>query len=157
MKKPIPSRPQTDPSYGISQDMEGMLEWDWVVEKLPDARSYWLATVRPDGRPHVVPVWGVWLDDTMYFGMGAETIKARNLRENPNVVLHLDSSEDVVIFEGVAEEINDEGLQERIDDAYEAKYDIRHGTPVFGLRLKKAFAWQSNKFAESPTRWVFGD
>lgn len=149
------SRPQTDPSYGISEEQEGMLEWDWVVAQLPDARNYWLATVRPDGRPHVVPVWGVWLEGSMYFGMGAETIKARNLRKNPNVVLHLDSSEDVVILEGMAEEVSNEGLQERIDDAYEAKYDIRHGTPVFTLQLKKAFAWQSESFATSPTRWTF--
>jgi hypothetical protein len=96
-----------------------MLPWSHVRERMSVARNYWLATVRPDGRPHSVPVWGVWVEDSLHFGGGRSTRKARNLAANPNVVAHSESGEDVVILEGVAEEVTDPALQERIDDAYE--------------------------------------
>ena len=80
-------------------------------------RNYWVATVRPDGRLHAVPVWGVWLNGTFHFGGGRRTRKARNLAVNPR----LESGDDVVILDGVAEEITDPSLLVCIDDAYEAK------------------------------------
>jgi nitroimidazol reductase NimA-like FMN-containing flavoprotein (pyridoxamine 5'-phosphate oxidase superfamily) len=133
-----------------------MLSWHDVSEQLLKARNYWLVTVRPDGRPHTVPVWGVWVDGTFHFGMGRHTRKARNIAENPQVVVHLDSSEEVVIIEGSAEEITDSTLQVRIDAAYEAKYHIRHGTPVYALRPSVVLAWNSD-FPRTATRWTFGD
>jgi Pyridoxamine 5'-phosphate oxidase len=66
---------------------------------------YWLATTRPDGRPHVVPLDGLWLDDAWFFGGSAETVKYRNLKANPRAVVHLDDSERAVIVEGRCEEI----------------------------------------------------
>ncbi len=52
------------------------------------ARDYWVATVHPDGRPHLTPVWGLWVDGAFYFGSGPQTRKARNLAENPSVAVH---------------------------------------------------------------------
>lgn len=83
---------------------------------------------------------GVWLDDTIHFGGGRETRKARNLAANPEAVVHAESGEDVVILEGVAEEVTDGDRQTRIDDAYEARYGIRHGTPVWALRPRAVYA-----------------
>ena len=51
--------------YGLSESEEGMLSWGWAVERLVAARNYWVSTTRPDGRPHAMPVWGVWLDDAL--------------------------------------------------------------------------------------------
>lgn len=155
---PLPrrSRPQTQTEYGIPAEPEGMLEWAWVTARLQQAHSYWLVTVRPDGRPHASPVWGVWVDDTLHFGMGRETVKARNLAHNPNVVIHLDSSEEVVIVEGRAVEVTDPAMQTRLDDAYEAKYHIRHGTPVFALKPHRVLAWDKD-YPRSATRWLFAD
>jgi nitroimidazol reductase NimA-like FMN-containing flavoprotein (pyridoxamine 5'-phosphate oxidase superfamily) len=65
---------------------------------------YWLATTRPDGRPHVVPLDGLWLDDAWFFGGSAETVKSRNLKANPRAVVHLDDSERAVIVEGRCED-----------------------------------------------------
>ena len=154
--EPARSRIQTQKEYGIPADEEGMVPWNRVVVQLQSARNFWLVTVRPDGRPHAVPVWGVWVDGTLHFGMGRLTRKAHNLAQNPQVVVHLDSSDDVVIIEGVAAEVTDAALQTRIDDAYEAKYNIRHGTPVFALRPAVVFAWGAD-YPKSTTRWVFNN
>ncbi len=147
------SRPEIPESYGIPRGEAGMLPWSHVGERMSVARNYWLATVRPDGRPHSVPVWGVWVEEGLHFGGGRSTRKARNLAANPNVVAHSESGEDVVILEGVAEEVTDPALQERIDDAYETKYGVRHGTPVWVLKPRVVHAW--SRFPADATRWVF--
>ena len=150
--QPRRSRPQIE-GYGIPETEEGMLSWSFVTERVGSPRNYWIATVRPDGRPHAVPSWGVWLDGVFYFGGGEKTRHLRNVRSNPNVVMHLESGDEVVIFEGVAEEITGRDLRARIDDAYEAKYGIRHGTPVFALRPQVVFAWA--EYPVSATRFRF--
>jgi hypothetical protein len=151
---PKPSRIQTQAEYGIPAGDAGLLPWSFVVDRLLAARNYWLVTVRPDARPHASPVWGVWVAGDFFFGMGRETRKARNLAENQNVVIHLDSSDDAIIIEGVAREVTDTDLHVKIDDAYEAKYQIRHGTPVFKLQPNLVMAWDTN-YPKTATRWVF--
>ena len=153
--EPIGERPDIERSYGIPETPEGMLGFDHVRDRFERSRIYWLTTVRPDGRPHAVPVWGVWLDDRMHFGGGGTTRKARNLAANPAVVLHTESGEDVVIIEGTAFEVTDPHRQRLIDDAYEAKYGIRHGTPVWELRPAVMFAW--TEYPKTVTRWCFSD
>src|SRR5215475_8390880 len=99
------------PGYGIldANDGEGLLPWEWALERLTGSHNYLLATTRPDGRPHVMPVWGLWLDGAFYFSTGRQSRKARNLRANPNCVVSTDRSDEAVILEGVAEEIADRG------------------------------------------------
>jgi PPOX class probable F420-dependent enzyme len=63
----------------------------------------WLATVRPDGRPHLVPIWFVWLRDTFWLCSNGDSVKSRNMRANPNVSLSLESGADPVVIEGVAQ------------------------------------------------------
>ena len=65
MSEPRSGRPHM-PGYGIlgPDGGTGLLPWSWAEERLRDSRNYWLATVRPDGRPHVMPVWAVWDDFT---------------------------------------------------------------------------------------------
>lgn len=147
------TRPYIEDSYGIPDDDSGMLTWEHVVSRMGPSRNYWLNTVSPDGRPHAMPVWGVWVDDHLHFGGGRGTKKAKNLASNPNVSIHLEDGWDVVILEGIAEEVLDEALQERLDDAYEAKYGIRHGTPVWRVVPSRIFAWTN--FPADTTRWVF--
>jgi hypothetical protein len=155
-RQPIPSRPYI-PDYGIPETEEGMLDWRHVVERMASPRNYWVSTTRPDGRPHVVPVWGVWVDEVFYHGGGPDTRKARNLAENPAMAVHLESGDEVVIIEGVAKKLTpenaDPALLEKIDDAYEAKYGMRHGTPVWALEPQVAFAW--TKYPDDVTRWRF--
>lgn len=150
--EPQASRPHI-PGYGIPTTIKGILPWSHVGERMERSRNYWVGTVRPDGRPHVVPVWGVWLDGTLYFGGGPDTLWSRNLAATPQVAVHLESGDDVVILEGTVERITDPAhpLVSRIDDAYEAKYHMRHGTPFWVLRPQVAFAW--SKFPDNTTRW----
>jgi hypothetical protein len=53
-----------------------------IVDRLTVARTYWISTTRPDGRPHAIPVWGVWVDGTLYHGGGDDTRRARKLDAN---------------------------------------------------------------------------
>src|SRR5580658_1079010 len=62
-------------------------DWTRAQVELADSEVYWLSTVRPDGRPHVTPLLGVWLDDALYFCTGPDERKAKNLAQNPRCVL----------------------------------------------------------------------
>lgn len=154
-------RPGLAQEYGVSSKEEGMLEWSWVSRRMEKSRNYWVATTRPDGRPHSMPVWGVWVDGSLYFGTGPETCKARNLSENPSMVIHPESGDEVAILEGVAEVAKDPELLSRIDDAYEAKYGMRavsmmQGSVWYTLRPQRAFAWTEKEFPTNATRWIWG-
>jgi len=66
MQEPPASRPQM-PGYGTigPEEGTGLLPWSWAVERLSRSRNYWLATIRPEGGPHVMPVWAVWDQDCL--------------------------------------------------------------------------------------------
>ena len=85
MTAPRASRPHI-PEYGVDAGNEGLLPWSWAVERIERSRSYWLSTVRTDGRPHAMPVWAVWLDDALLFSTGAKSRKALNLARSPHCV-----------------------------------------------------------------------
>jgi hypothetical protein len=147
------TRPYVEDSYGIPEHDSGMLNWEHVVQRVAPSRNYWLSTVTPDGRPHARPVWGVWLDDHLHFGGGRGTRKAKNLDADPRVSIHLEDGWDVVIIEGRAEEVLDTELQTRLDDVYEEKYGMRHGTPVWRVVPSRVFAWSD--FPNDTTCWRF--
>ena len=159
---PIPSRPRVPAGYGITTQPSDAGVWDAVARKIAASRNYWIASTRPDGRPHVMPVWGVWLDDVFYFSNGAQT--ARNLARDPRVSVNLGSGEDVVIVEGSVEAAKGRPLIKRINDAYQSKY-LWEGTQDewFALRPRVAFAWlcpsaglgSESVFTGSATRWRF--
>ena len=153
-------------NYGVSEDEEGMLSWEWVSSRMSESRNYWITTTRPDGRPHAAPVWGVWVDETLYFGTEPNSRKARNLTHNPNVVAHLESGDETVIVEGVAEELTGPApsLSARIINAYAAKYKDPETGGEFHLgsaeglkavRLHVVFAWLERDFPRTATRWIF--
>ena len=100
----IPDRPQMPAGYGVGDPQYGFepVQWTWVVERMADARSYWVATTRADGGPHVSPVWGVWRDGAFHFFTDPASLKARNIRRDPRAVVHLESGDEVVIMEGDA-------------------------------------------------------
>ena len=160
---PRAGRPGMAEGYGISSGEEGLLAWDHVRGRMEASRNYWIGTTRPDGRPHAAPVWGVWLDDVLFFGTDPNSRKARNLRANPEVVAHLESGDDCVILEGVIEEESSPGLRRRVGEAYAAKYGIdalggaedESGPPLYALRPRVALAWLERSFPETATRWRF--
>ena len=158
---PRAERPGLHPAYGIATDEEGLLPWSWVSGQMERSRNYWVCTTRPDGRPHAMPVWGVWVDATLWFSTGDGSVKARNLAADPRVAVHLESGDDAVIFEGVADRrVLDTGVHERVTAAYAAKYDMAPSELPgpdgwYALRPTTAFAWQERDFPNTATRWRF--
>jgi len=163
---PVADRPALPRGYGLPATTEGMLAWPEVESRLVLAIAYWLATVRPDGRPHVVPRWGVWLDGRFWYDGSPETVHARNLALNPACSLNLENGTEAVIVEGTSSptRADGDGLGGRLAAAY-AKYhglgyspgpDSWSGQDGGGLRVltpTRAIAWFT--FPTDATRFTF--
>ena len=153
--QPAVSRPYM-PGYGVPKTMKGTLPWSHVSERMEKARNYWVATTTPDGAPHVVPVWGLWVEDALYFSGGPETRWMRNLAQNPAVSVHLDNSDEAIMIEGVVEKLTDPAhpIVPKLDAASKAKYQMgSSGVPCWVLKPRVVFAWSSQ--LKDATRWVF--
>jgi general stress protein 26 len=132
------------------------------VERLAMARSYWLATTRPDGRPHVAVVWGVWLSNRYYFTTSVASRKGRNLAANPHCVVCPEDTAEAVILEGIAEAVTDRASLERFSAAYAAKYAEEIDTDLFQVyRVQPVVAFatlsDAERFPTTATRWRFAD
>ena len=153
---PVAEQLQLPESYGTPSRL---LTWADVQQRLTGALHYWLATTRPDDRPHLVPIDGVWLDAACYFGGDPTTVHMVNLAANPRAVLHLDDSEAAVIVEGEVEWHLPATLQAaQLAAASKAKYG--YGPPAstyragtWRLPASRILAW--NVLYEDATRFVF--
>jgi F420H(2)-dependent biliverdin reductase len=85
-----------------------------------EARNVWFATVRPDGRPHLVPIWFVLEGDCWYVCTNADSVKARNLKANPAVTLALEDGDNPFVVEGQARSID---VTTSLAQKFKAKYD----------------------------------
>jgi nitroimidazol reductase NimA-like FMN-containing flavoprotein (pyridoxamine 5'-phosphate oxidase superfamily) len=148
------------PEYALlaPDEGKGLLPWSWATERLANSRGHWLATTRPDGRPHVMIVWGIWIDDHYYFCTSPRSIKARNLAVNPNCVVCTERADEAVIVEGVAEAVTDPKWVSRFENAYREKYQEDVDTskfPVYVVRPAVAFGFISTaeEWAGTATRW----
>ena len=166
MSARIEGRPDVPDGYGVKEDGP-FLRWADVEDWLVEATEYWLATTRPDGRPHVVPRWGVWLDDRFWYDGSPMTRHARNIAANPACALHLESGTTVTIIEGTSrpsQPIQGE-LGERLAAEYVRKYeqlgyapaaDAWSGDDAGGMCVltpAKGIAW--SQFPSDLTRYVF--
>lgn len=70
--------------------------------RLRTGQNIWVGSVRPDGRPHLSPVWFAFLDGKLYICIDPKSVKARNLAANPQIVLALEDGLHPVICEGTA-------------------------------------------------------
>jgi Pyridoxamine 5'-phosphate oxidase len=161
--EPKVSRPQM-PGYGIPESTKGLLPWKWAEQRLRKTHNYWITTVKPDGSPHVMVVWGLWLDGAFLFTTGSQSRKARNLAENPHCIVSTEDAAEAVIVEGVAK-IVDVPARRVFLKKYTPKYDFDMSTmekdilamkePVFAVRPTVAFGLYEKKFMSSATRWKF--
>ena len=162
--EPKAERPHM-PAYGILQATEGtgLLPWTWAVERLPRSHDYWLATVWPDGRPRVMPVWGVWAEDALWFSSAKNSRKARNLAHDPRAVMTTDDPLDPVVLDGLVRLVSEHEKIARFaawaDEKYQTKYGVEFFDTVsngcFRLSPTWAFALREGDFTRSPTRWTF--
>jgi nitroimidazol reductase NimA-like FMN-containing flavoprotein (pyridoxamine 5'-phosphate oxidase superfamily) len=88
--------------YTMTDREQRLLDWSYVQEQMHAAINYWVATTRPDGRPHVSPTWAVWHEDRLYFDGSPETRRMKNMAANPHVAVHLENGTQAVIVEGIA-------------------------------------------------------
>lgn len=163
-KSPKVSRPHM-PGYGVPKSKKGLLPWKWAEDRLKKSRQYWIATTRPDERPHVMVVWALWMDGAIYFSTGADTVKARNLAKNPHCTMCTENAAEAVIIEGVVETERDVETVRKFVLLYEKKYKFKLGEmgenlialkdPTFCLRPKVGFGFWEKKFAPTATRWIF--
>lgn len=158
MAEPIVDKPEFPSEYG---DPKERLTWSDVESKIADARAYWIASTRPDGRPHVIPRDGTWIDGALYYGGSPETVHFRNISANPEIVVHIGDGLEAIIVEGAVEiEKPDEAKAQRLSDASFEKYpqygrmDPKMFMPgVSVLRPRRVLAW--NDFTKDATRFRF--
>lgn len=161
MSTPVPGRVNTPEGYGLSGPADGTaLAWSTVVEWLTSSRNYWVCTTRVDGRPHAMPVWGLWMDDACWFSTDPTSLKARNLTARPDAVVHLESGDEVAVLEGKAVPLKGDALPDGFAAAYAAKYDIELdlSNPDFAFFVvhpRVALTWTEADFPNTATRWTF--
>ena len=138
-----------------------------VEQRLRNDPLVWLITVRPDGRPHVVPVWFFWDDETFLICSHPNSQKLRNLRQNSHVILALDGAGnlgyDLVVVEGTAELLNETSLSlSKAYPAFAEKYAallqsiLEAGLENQDLDWQALVADYSQPIRVTPTRFVFG-
>jgi hypothetical protein len=163
-KLPKTTRPHM-PGYGLPKSKKGMLPWKWAEDWLNKSRQYWIATTRPDGRPHVMVVWALWMDGVLYFSTGSKSRKARNLARNPHCTMCTEKADEAVILEGTVDTEKDVECIRQFLRLYEKKYKLDMSgmagdwlnlkEPVFRVRPKLGFGLEEKTFATSATRWTF--
>ena len=89
-------------------------------ERIANASTIWMATVRPNGTPHLVPIWFVVVDEKWYFATDPKSVKARNLQHNPAIAISLEDGTNPYVIEGKAKEVQP---TKKVVDAFITKYD----------------------------------
>lgn len=113
--------------HGFSQPGATPTPWEVGRKEVVAAETFWVSTVRPDGRPHVTPLIAVWHDEAIWFTTGPDERKAQNLAANASCILTTGRSDlfagglDVVI-EGSAEQVTEDAELQPVAEAFGAKY-----------------------------------
>ena len=162
MKPATISRPKFPSGYVDHPTSE--VSWDYVAQQLTEAKNYWLCSVRPNGHPHCVPRWAVYVDGFIYYDGSPETRHARNITENPHVSLHLESGDQAIILEGTCRPAGKPSaeLAQQLAAAYRAKYTQHGYSPepdqweeggLYVFTPRQCLAW--TVFFENPTKFTF--
>ena len=165
IQQPKAGRPVMPDGYGIPDNHDDLLPWSFVEERMAEAKNYWIATANKNGHPAATPVWGAWVDGKLYFDGAPQTRRGRNISQNPRVVVHLESGDQVVILEGRASILTgapERALAEKVAAVYRAKYassgyspapDQWDGGGLFIFEPESAMGWA--QFPKDVTRWTF--
>jgi hypothetical protein len=146
---------------------------DLLTSDTPEADlTFFVATVRPDGRPHSAGVGAVWVDDVLYFTSGPGTLKSRNLAANPACSVSVRLRGLDLVLEGEAHRVTDAPTLERVaavyrtggwpasvaDDALTAEYSAPSAGPapwyLYRLALRTAVGVAGAE-PHGATRWDF--
>lgn len=146
------------PGYGIKEDKKGLLPWSWARERLEKSHNYWISTTKPDGSPHMMVIWGLWLDGVFLFSTGKSSRKGKNLAKNPRCVIGTEKAQEAVVVEGDVEINSNPELRKKFNKAYQKKYKWDMSTfadPVYMMKPRVAFGLYEKDFIGKATRWKF--
>lgn len=166
---------QYDDDVLQAADPDATIPWADALRQLSSADTYWFATVRPDGRPHIRPVLAVWVDGAMCTTSSPDARKARNLATNDRCSFATSTDGIDFIVEGTAAKVQDSDLLERVAAAYHAKYEwpvtardgafhAPYGAPAAGPPPYQPYAitpvtvygfGTDERYAMRSTRWRF--
>jgi nitroimidazol reductase NimA-like FMN-containing flavoprotein (pyridoxamine 5'-phosphate oxidase superfamily) len=161
--------------YGVPADLDGVLPWSWAEERLVRNRNYWVVTASASGRPHALPVWGVWRTDTdgapgasgLAFSCAPSARNSRNLAENPQACVTVDDTVECVSVEGVARPVTDAAERAAIVDQYARKYAEPDGREELAGFVAQHALWfvtperafgiieREEEFSARATKWVW--
>ncbi len=154
--------------YGVETPEWSPLPWSWAAERLAANKNFWVVTVSGGGRPHALPVWGVWDTDESRFAFSCSpnARKARNVAANPRAVIMTESTEECVSVEGQAAPVGDDERKEWWIERFLPKYrpyypeyspDFLRQAFMLEFVPDRAFAIidREDEFATRATRWVF--
>ena len=169
----------TEPTSTHNLDRYGSAELPWsrprdvLVADTPTADlTFFIATVRPDGRPHTAGVGAIWVDDALYFVSGPGTRKSRNLAANPACSISVRLRGIDLVLEGDAHRVAEPDVLERVAavyreggwpttveaDALTAPYSAPSAGPapwhVYRLTLHRAVGVATAE-PHGATRWTF--
>ena len=131
MTDPVPRRATNcvrqyaDDQFQIT-DPNDVLPWAVAVEGLTAANLYWLTSIRPDGHPHVRPVFAVWSDGALHSTTSSTARKTTFVADNPRCVLSASTDGLDIIYEAAATRVTDAATLEQVAEVYRGKY----GWPV---------------------------
>lgn len=156
------------PDYGVDTDQWKPLPWSWASERLAANRNFWVVTVSGDGRPHALPVWGVWDggEHRFAFSCSPRARKARNLSANSRAVVMIDDTVECLSVEGHADPVRDQTRQGQWIERYLATYrpvspdlsaDFLRRLLMMEFLPERALAIieREDEFSTRATRWVF--
>ena len=155
----VTERPQAPTGYGYSTGPKGMLSWAVVRDAFAAATLYWIGSSRPDGSPHLHPIWGGWVGHHLYFEGGETTRWAKNLAADPRVSFGVESNGLHVSGRGLVERGPAGDDFKALVANYAGKYDYQPQadafykvTPEVVIALNMS---SLEDFASSPTRFRF--
>jgi PPOX class probable F420-dependent enzyme len=164
MVEPVATRPYM-PGYGTlpADRGTGLLPWTWALARLRESHDFWKATVWPDGRPHLTPVWAVWDDGALWFSASPRSRKMRNIRAGSAVSVSTEDPENPVVLEGTVELVTESERLVRfvavVNVKYRTEYPLEYFSPdqaaVGRVSPARAVGLMSSDFEGSPTRWTF--
>ena len=156
------------PDYGVDTPAWRPLPWSWAAERLVANRNFWVVTVSAQGRPHALPVWGVWDegDRRFAFSCSPRARKARNLAANPHAVIMTESTVECLSVEGTAAPVGEDERLEQWIERMLAKYrplspdmsaDFLRQHLMVEFEPERAFAIveREEEFSTRATKWVF--
>jgi general stress protein 26 len=166
MTTPTATAARFPTDYGQTPEtLADLMSWEEVAERIAGAKNYWLATLRPDGRPHLRPVDGVFVENALCFGGSPSTRWVQHLQQQPAISASLPDDDHAVILEGRAELVEDpaDPVAMALGPANREKYPQYFGGdepapfhPFWCLRPARVYAWSLTGFPARATRFDFG-